>query len=367
MRREKTHDLCHYEVGLLERPRYFPRQLITPTDMTLEQRFFLDKLRQHNRLLHGWGIVCGCPVKQAKDGNGNRVPWTVEIEPGCILDPFGNEVLIESTVPYDLRCETANADDASKIMESDPWCSDVPLDRPANETLYVAVCYAECETRPVRAQPVGCGCDETAWEYSRIRGSYVIKALSDLPEWYNNLESPPPLDEFLACEQPRACPPCPTYPWVVLADVTPDAEGNLSVDCLKHRRYVLSCAEYYILCQPAADKEEMVQLEDRLRLHIDDDGMRVLEEEHGGALGAATELSITYLKDLGPTSEVGLRLEDVTVGDVAGMSFEEYEDFVEEKLENIASTKRRHFDSRARDFWTRAHEVELLTRPYRTK
>ncbi len=30
----------------MERPRYFPRQLITPVEMTLEQTYFRDKLRR---------------------------------------------------------------------------------------------------------------------------------------------------------------------------------------------------------------------------------------------------------------------------------------------------------------------------------
>ena len=48
--------------GLLERPRYFPRQLISDVELTLEQQYFRDRLRRHNRLLHGWGVVCGALV-----------------------------------------------------------------------------------------------------------------------------------------------------------------------------------------------------------------------------------------------------------------------------------------------------------------
>jgi hypothetical protein len=80
--------------GLLERPRYFPRQLITSTDLTLEATYFRDKLRRHNRLLHGWGVVCGllvCPVRSA-DGTALE-PWTVMVEPGYALGPCGDEVL----------------------------------------------------------------------------------------------------------------------------------------------------------------------------------------------------------------------------------------------------------------------------------
>jgi hypothetical protein len=50
----------------LERVRYFPRQLITADDMRAEQEFFLNKMRRHNRFLHGWGVVCAarsCPCR----------------------------------------------------------------------------------------------------------------------------------------------------------------------------------------------------------------------------------------------------------------------------------------------------------------
>ena len=48
--------------SIAELPRYYPRQLITPADLTLEQDYFRDRLRRHNRLLHGWGVVCGALV-----------------------------------------------------------------------------------------------------------------------------------------------------------------------------------------------------------------------------------------------------------------------------------------------------------------
>src|SRR6266545_4007546 len=51
-----------FPFGVLERPRYFPRQLITPDEPTLEAAYFRDRLRRHNIYLHGWGVVCGALV-----------------------------------------------------------------------------------------------------------------------------------------------------------------------------------------------------------------------------------------------------------------------------------------------------------------
>jgi hypothetical protein len=46
----------------LERVNFFDRQLLTANDMIADRDYFLQKLRRHNRFLHGWGVVCGLTV-----------------------------------------------------------------------------------------------------------------------------------------------------------------------------------------------------------------------------------------------------------------------------------------------------------------
>ncbi len=96
---------------------------------------------------------------------------------------------------------------------------------------YIAVRYAECYSRPVRVHPAGCGCDETGCEYSRIRDTFEIKVLWNLPDshkqardddeaWCQTLqqdESQLPLRQHTY--PVPACPPCVADPWVVLATV----------------------------------------------------------------------------------------------------------------------------------------------------
>ena len=123
-----------WEAGVLERPRYFPRQLMTPAEMILEQDYFREKLRRHNRMLHGWGVVCGaivcrvaCPpgtngkggymvAAQAwpcpeESGPGGWHPWNVSVSSGYILGPYGDEILINSQVIVDVRqhCTTGTS------------------------------------------------------------------------------------------------------------------------------------------------------------------------------------------------------------------------------------------------------------------
>src|SRR5579864_4392637 len=105
-----TSQLCDH--GTLERPRYFPRQLITPVELTLEQHYFRDKLRRHNRLLHGWGVACGAQVCLVTDPiTRDLKPWTVSVQPGYILGPYGDEILIDQAQVIDLRTSGAVSGD----------------------------------------------------------------------------------------------------------------------------------------------------------------------------------------------------------------------------------------------------------------
>jgi hypothetical protein len=69
------------------RPRFFNGKLITPADFELEQQYFRDKLKRHNRRLHGFGIVSGLKVT-IKSGQ-------IVVEPGLALDCEGNELVVE--------------------------------------------------------------------------------------------------------------------------------------------------------------------------------------------------------------------------------------------------------------------------------
>jgi|CXWL01.1.fsa_nt_gi hypothetical protein len=195
------------ECGCLERVRYFPRQLITAVDMLDEQNYFLEKLRRHNRFIHGWGIVCGLSVKAAAT---TALPWQAAICPGYALSAFGDEIYLGKEQSFDL----------ATCLFQPAECS--PCDRSIHDTAalesknkYIVIKYAECKTRPQRTMPAGCGCDETVCEYSRIRDGFEIICLPMLPKSHD--------DTFKELEAKNKnaglCPPCPPDPWLVLARV----------------------------------------------------------------------------------------------------------------------------------------------------
>jgi hypothetical protein len=221
----------------LERVRYFPRQLLTADDMRVEQEYFREKARRHNRYLHGWGVVCGCvvePVPAAKT-------WTVRVCPGYVVGPQGDEILINDCVDVDLKLG-ATPDDCT-VRWPCPPLGEMPRDRKGRGIVYIAVRYAECFSRPTRVHPAGCGCDESACEYSRVRESFEIKVLWELPEshkkaaqddkkWCDTVhQTSPELLRRLHTFPVPPCPECATEPWVVLATVGfPAGEAAVSAN-----------------------------------------------------------------------------------------------------------------------------------------
>lgn len=236
--------ICDGNAPGLERTRFFPRQLVTPDDLTQDQIYFRDKHRRHNRMLHGWGVVCGARVK------GSKEKCQVVVEHGYILGPYGDEIVIPEDITFDLCKEDPDGNVFSACGEpSDPWCRDVRADRRPNQIYYLAICYEECRTRPVTAHAGECGCSEPGCEYSRVRDSFSLKVLSELPSSHRDMQ-PPNLAQLFRCTQGRACPPCPQEPWVILADLTLAADGALEkIDCYAHRRFVISFADFFYMCR----------------------------------------------------------------------------------------------------------------------
>jgi hypothetical protein len=221
----------------LERVNYFPRQLLTVDDMVTERDYFLTKLRRHNRFLHGWGVVCGLEVTAAPSG---KLSWRVQIGSGYALGPFGDEIYVAEPVFLDLaKCGPGAATDPCEpaVIHTDR----APRGRGAGQTVFVAIKYAECLSRPVRAMSVGCGCEEGC-EYSRIRDSFELTCLEQVS---SEPRSHWTLCDFITGRPLPSCPPCPTEPWVVLARVNlpaspADRVRDSDIDNVAFRRQVYS-------------------------------------------------------------------------------------------------------------------------------
>lgn len=260
---------CNQAVA--ERPRYYARQIITPDDMTLEQEYFRSRLRLHNRMLHGWGAVCGLEVcfapKKAQAKNGTQMkneaenkeleaePWMVVIKAGYALSPCGDEINLDCNRTFDLRTRSMTGITGETCVDApDPWCSEVFEQRDANP-LYVAIRYKEVPTRLVRVQPAGCGCDDTRCEYSRLRDGYEIGVLTSCPDSHTD----PPTDLDFKDITIQDCPPYPDDTWVVLAEVQLEDNGNgkiKKIDNCACRRMLVPLAQVWLKCKEKEMKEQ---------------------------------------------------------------------------------------------------------------
>jgi hypothetical protein len=195
----------------LERVSYFDGQMITAADMIDEEQYFLQKLRRHNRFLHGWGVVAGLDVRAAPTKDE---PGRVRIDCGYALSPQGDEIYVPEAFCYDLlRCSLGTV--------SDPCEPGTTRVKPAGDNLrlYLALRYQECPVRPVRVHPAGCGCDTSGCAYSRIREDWAVECLLELPATHRP-EREPTLCDLREAGRVPPCPVCPDDPWVVLAQVS---------------------------------------------------------------------------------------------------------------------------------------------------
>jgi hypothetical protein len=243
----------------LERTRFYPRQIVTPDDLTQDQLYFADKLRRHNRLLHGWGLVCGLVVERCarSDGDGDD-PCKVRVTSGYALDPYGNEIVVTTRELLDL-CTEDMLGTVTCLPTDDPWCR--PVETSRTGTFYLAVRYRQHAVKPVHA-PTGCSCKDADCENSRNRDEYEFALLPELPGHYatpcGQLETP--------CDAVDECPPCPETGWVLLATVTMKG-SEIETITDDNRRHVMSLAYGCLDCTKSTQQFQP-QYKLGLRAHL---------------------------------------------------------------------------------------------------
>jgi hypothetical protein len=184
-------------LSALKRPEYKSGNYLAQRDLLTEQQYRLQRLRRHNRYLHGWGVVCGLWLVPAED---SARPWAVQVCPGYAIGPYGDEIQLRAPVMVDIR--------------------DYLWRRPRERVLtaarvaYVGIRYDEEQVRLVPSNPSGCDCDDPNYESSRIRDSFQVNIL-----WA--LSGKSDTEKINICEQHLApCPVCADSPYLILARVS---------------------------------------------------------------------------------------------------------------------------------------------------
>ena len=173
-----------FEMPQFERLNYFFGQMLGVKDFCAEQSYFREKIKLHNRCLHGYGTVCGLRVlvpEPKPECPGDKGKPVFYVEPGLALDPEGNELVVrdgDSGLKLDLWDLLSDGDKATVTKEqgSDAggWCC---------KPIYVCLHYRECPLGPCR--PIAtdsCG-GTLPNQYGRFRdGVRVSVSLTPPPE-----------------------------------------------------------------------------------------------------------------------------------------------------------------------------------------
>ena len=262
---DKDSGVCDYNE--YQRLRYFHGMLLDDKDFQAEQAYHIRKRRFLNRMLHGWGVVCGLELSGKK---GDR---SIDVSSGMALDCCGNEIWVPHRKPIDLLSLLPCKDKGKKEGE----CIEETPGTP--NTYHVGVRYYERPTSPVSVYLPSGSCEERTCENSRVKEGYCIELVpcnenpnpqdnnglikdlcgckedfkkpdeKDLPVCPDYTSADPKelcqqlrMAEF--CEQSVPCPECcsgdkPCY--VVLGKIQVDSECRLVSVCMNEcRRYVLT-------------------------------------------------------------------------------------------------------------------------------
>ncbi len=146
------------------RPRYFYGQLLDVRHFESEQAYFKRKQWMRNRLVDGFGVVCGLDVRVGDDGR------SVVVMPGLALDKHGREIVVPSRT-------RALALPIEEVALAQPEGVDLAYTENGShcdgDWVRLVICYDECKTDP---EPVmSAGCDSTTrCSPGAIREGYTL-------------------------------------------------------------------------------------------------------------------------------------------------------------------------------------------------
>lgn len=127
-----------------------------------EELYFLKKHRMHNRLLHGYGTVCGLWVNKEDTGNGPLI----KVGAGVAVNPKGQKI----RVPLD-QCALLNEWLTHHQAEVEGVIGSPPS---SLLSLYLVLCYRECETDRVPIPTGPCQSLEETSAASRIADNFSL-------------------------------------------------------------------------------------------------------------------------------------------------------------------------------------------------
>lgn len=143
-----------------KRVKYSMGLVLGVDEFEQEQTYFLERDRLQNRMLHGYGTVCGLRLTAA----GTKIT----VEPGLAVDPLGREVRVTPDQCADLKSWLDVQQNRDAVIKQHGA-------RPDNLDLYVVLCYQECETDKVPVPGAPCRSQEESIAPSRVTESFRLQ------------------------------------------------------------------------------------------------------------------------------------------------------------------------------------------------
>lgn len=109
----------------VERPRFFPGQLLTDLDMNATLAWVARRLG-HERYRDGWGVACGLHVALHPDCRS-----TLVVRPGYAVGRCGRDIVVSCTTDVDVTCACPSLDDPCVQRELD--CEDDDQDEASDD------------------------------------------------------------------------------------------------------------------------------------------------------------------------------------------------------------------------------------------
>jgi hypothetical protein len=152
-----------------ERNRYFTGKFMAPRDFEADQLYFVSHERLHNRLLHGWGIVCGLRVVEHPNEDC-RDRWVV-VKSGVAIDCCGRVLVLRKDKAFELPLPRPSDDTGEQTAQTSEQ-------EPATGPFLVCLRYREEQIEYVPALYAEAGCDPKRHEANRIRECAVVEVCS---------------------------------------------------------------------------------------------------------------------------------------------------------------------------------------------
>lgn len=156
-----SHKRVNYSLGLV----------LGVDEFLQEQTYFMEGDRLHNRLLHGYGTLCGLQVSERSGASGPEIL----VQPGIAVDPQGQTINVPSPQCVSLNDWLGQEINRQKVEEA----SGSP---PGPVELYVVLCYRECRTDNVPIPGSPCRTEEDSTSPSRIADDFELRLVTSPPD-----------------------------------------------------------------------------------------------------------------------------------------------------------------------------------------